>query len=81
MLLPPHSPRGPPASHQHSTNHEIHRRINKSASSPRLAVLLNQTVQYVPLRFFGTIEGWSQASGAAQKIVAERPSFHPQGTT
>lgn len=43
-------------------NHEIHRRINKSASSPRLAALLNQTVQYVPLRFFGTIQGWSQAS-------------------
>jgi len=43
-------------------NHEIHRRINKSASSPRLAALLNQTVQYVPLRFFGTIEGWSHAS-------------------
>ncbi len=43
-------------------NHEIHRRINKSAGSSRLAGLLNQTVQYVPLRFFGTIEGWSQAS-------------------
>jgi DNA-binding GntR family transcriptional regulator len=43
-------------------NHEIHRRINKSSSSPRLTALLNQTVQYVPLRFFGTIDGWSHAS-------------------
>jgi DNA-binding GntR family transcriptional regulator len=43
-------------------NHEIHRRINKASPSNRLGVLLNQTVQYVPLRFFGTIEGWSDAS-------------------
>jgi DNA-binding GntR family transcriptional regulator len=43
-------------------NHEIHRRINKSSSSARLASLLNQTVQYVPLRFFGAIDGWSHAS-------------------
>ena len=43
-------------------NHEIHRRINKASPSNRLGILLNQTVQYVPLRFFGTIEGWAQAS-------------------
>ena len=43
-------------------NHEIHRRINKASPSNRLGILLNQTVQYVPLRFFGTIEGWSDAS-------------------
>ncbi len=45
-----------------AASHEIHRRINKASSSLRLAALLNQTVQYVPLRFFGTIEGWSEAS-------------------
>jgi DNA-binding GntR family transcriptional regulator len=43
-------------------NHEIHRRINKASGSSRLAALLNQTVQYVPLHFFGAIEGWAQAS-------------------
>ena len=43
-------------------NHEIHRRINKASPSNRLGILLNQTVQYVPLRFFGTIEGWADAS-------------------
>jgi DNA-binding GntR family transcriptional regulator len=43
-------------------NHEIHRRINKASASHRLTALLNQTVQYVPLRFYGAIDGWSQAS-------------------
>jgi DNA-binding GntR family transcriptional regulator len=43
-------------------NHEIHRRINKASPSSRLGILLNQTVQYVPLGFFGTIEGWADAS-------------------
>jgi DNA-binding GntR family transcriptional regulator len=52
-----------------AVNHEIHRRINKASSSPRLAALLNQTVQYVPLRFFGTIDGWSQASAHDHSAV------------
>jgi DNA-binding GntR family transcriptional regulator len=43
-------------------NHEIHRRINVASGSFRLAALLKQTVQYVPLRFFGTVDGWSEAS-------------------
>jgi DNA-binding GntR family transcriptional regulator len=43
-------------------NHEIHRRINKASPSNRLGTLLNQTIQYVPLGFFGTIEGWADAS-------------------
>jgi DNA-binding GntR family transcriptional regulator len=43
-------------------NHEIHRIINKSSGSERLLGLLVQTVQFVPFRFFGTIEGWSRAS-------------------
>jgi DNA-binding GntR family transcriptional regulator len=45
-----------------SLTHEIHRRINKASGSSRLAALLNQTVKYVPLHFFGAIAGWSQAS-------------------
>ncbi|OHV60776.1 GntR family transcriptional regulator [Pseudofrankia sp. BMG5.36] len=43
-------------------NHEIHRTINKASNSFRMASLLNVTVGYVPLRFFGEIEGWSAAS-------------------
>lgn len=45
-----------------SLNHEIHRTINKASGSARMASLLNLTVNYVPLRFFGTIEGWPSAS-------------------
>lgn len=43
-------------------NHEIHRTVNKASQSVRMASLLNVTVNYVPLRFFGTIEGWPSAS-------------------
>ncbi|MGH8967695.1 MAG: FCD domain-containing protein [Actinomycetes bacterium] len=43
-------------------NHEVHRTINKASGSYRLATLLNSTVHYVPLRFFGTIDGWASAS-------------------
>lgn len=57
-------------------NHEIHRRINKSASSPRLAALLNQAVQYVPLRFFGAIEGWSQASAHDHSAIFDALAAH-----
>lgn len=45
-----------------SFNHQIHRRINKASGSAKLTTLLNQTLQYVPLRFFGMVEGWAQAS-------------------
>lgn len=57
-------------------NHEVHRTINKASSSFRMSTLLNLTVHYVPLRFFGTIEGWPQASahdhGAVFKALRER---------
>lgn len=43
-------------------NHEIHRSINAAADSPRLAVLLQQTVHYVPRGFFGHVHGWADAS-------------------
>jgi len=43
-------------------NHEIHRTINRSSGSHRLTALLKSTVHYVPLRFFGTVEGWPEAS-------------------
>ncbi|HVV11039.1 GntR family transcriptional regulator [Amycolatopsis sp.] len=43
-------------------NHEMHRVINKASQSHRMASLLSLTVNYVPLRFFGTIEGWPAAS-------------------
>ena len=52
-------------------NHEIHRRINKASGSNRLGILLNQTVQYVPLRFFGLIEGWADASAHDHSAVLD----------
>jgi DNA-binding GntR family transcriptional regulator len=57
-------------------NHEIHRRINKASNSPRLAALLNQTVHYVPLGFFGTIEGWSEASAHDHSAVFDAIEWH-----
>lgn len=57
-------------------NHEVHRTINKASGSFRMSTLLNLTVHYVPLRFFGTIEGWPQASahdhGAILKALRAR---------
>jgi len=57
-------------------NHEIHRTVNKASGSMRMASLLNLTVNYVPLRFFGTIEGWPSASvhdhGAVLSAFAAR---------
>ncbi|WP_460606505.1 GntR family transcriptional regulator [Jatrophihabitans fulvus] len=50
-------------------NHEIHRAINTATPSPRLVALLRQTVKFVPLRFFGTIEGWAQASACDHEAV------------
>ncbi|MET0456562.1 MAG: GntR family transcriptional regulator, partial [Mycobacterium sp.] len=43
-------------------NFEIHRTINKASKSLRMGSLLNLTVNFVPLRFFGSIPGWSAAS-------------------
>lgn len=43
-------------------NHEIHRTINKASGATRMGMLLNLTVHYVPLRSFGEIEGWAEAS-------------------
>ncbi|AIJ23889.1 GntR family transcriptional regulator [Amycolatopsis methanolica] len=43
-------------------NYQIHRTINKASDSARLAVLLGVTVNYVPLGYYASIEGWSSAS-------------------
>lgn len=43
-------------------NHEVHRTINSASGSHRMALLLQQTVQYVPRGFFGRVEGWADAS-------------------
>jgi DNA-binding GntR family transcriptional regulator len=43
-------------------NHQIHRMINKASGSQRLARVLNSTVNYVPLKYFEQIPGWSEAS-------------------
>lgn len=43
-------------------NHQIHRAINKAPDARRLASVLSSTVNYVPLRYFEQIPGWSDAS-------------------
>jgi DNA-binding GntR family transcriptional regulator len=50
-------------------NHEIHRAINTATLSPRLTSLLRQTVQYVPRRYFGTVEGWATASAHDHEAI------------
>lgn len=52
-----------------AVNHEIHRLVNKASDSQRLRSLLKQTVQYVPLHFFGAIEGWADASAHDHSAV------------
>lgn len=43
-------------------NHSFHRIINLSGRSPKLAWFLSTAVRYAPRRFYGTIQGWAQAS-------------------
>lgn len=43
-------------------NHQLHRAVNRTAASPKLAWFLSLSVRYVPSRFFASIEGWEQAS-------------------
>jgi DNA-binding GntR family transcriptional regulator len=57
-------------------NFEIHRRINRASSSGRLAALLKQTVQYVPLQFFGAIDGWAEASAHDHQPIFDALAAH-----
>jgi DNA-binding GntR family transcriptional regulator len=52
-------------------NDQIHRRINKASDSRRLAALLKQTEQYLPLRFFGTVKGWAPAAARDHSVILE----------
>ncbi len=52
-------------------NHEIHRTINRASGSSRMLSLLRLTVHYVPLGFFGTVEGWAEASAQDHSAVLE----------
>ncbi len=54
-----------------SLNHEIHRAINVASGSTKLTSLLQQTVRYVPLGFFATIEGWAGASAHDHGSILE----------
>jgi DNA-binding GntR family transcriptional regulator len=45
-----------------SLNHYIHRTVNLLPNARRLTPLLNTTVHYVPLKYFGNIKGWAEAS-------------------
>lgn len=43
-------------------NHQLHRAVNRAATSPKLTWFLNLAVRYVPSRFFASIEGWDDAA-------------------
>ena len=53
----------------HRLNHEIHRGINRSAGTSRLTALLGQLVGFVPLRYFGEVEGWAEASAHDHEAI------------
>jgi len=50
-------------------NHEFHRLINRSADSPKLALLLSVATRYVPRRFFYSIDGYPEASAKDHQVV------------
>lgn len=50
------------AGEMESLNHQFHRLINTSASSPKLSWALSVLTRNVPARFYSTIGGWPQAS-------------------
>jgi DNA-binding GntR family transcriptional regulator len=52
-------------------NHEFHRVINRSADSPKLALLLSVAARYVPRRFFYSIEGYSEASAKDHQAILD----------
>lgn len=43
-------------------NYQFHRAVNRLAAAPKIAWLLGVSVAYVPVRFYGSIEGWPAAS-------------------
>lgn len=43
-------------------NHEIHRTINRADGTGRMTSLLSLTVQYVPRKYYGRVDGWAHAS-------------------
>ena len=55
----------------HRLNHEIHPRINRSVGPSRLTNLLGQLVGFVPLRYFGEVKGWSEASAHDHSAILE----------
>jgi DNA-binding GntR family transcriptional regulator len=52
-------------------NHAFHRAINRSAGSPKLALLLSVAARYVPRQFFSSIEGYPEASARDHRAVLD----------
>lgn len=52
-------------------NFLLHRRINLLADAPKLAWFLRVATRYVPRRFWGTIEGWAEASVADHAAILD----------
>jgi DNA-binding GntR family transcriptional regulator len=59
-------------------NHQLHRAINRAADSPRLASMLNLFVHYVPRKYYGQVEGWTEATiGDHGTVLAALDSRDP----
>lgn len=52
-------------------NFLVHRRINLLARSPKLAWFLRVATRYAPRRFWGTIQGWVEASVADHAAILD----------
>ncbi|MQA84410.1 MAG: FCD domain-containing protein [Streptosporangiales bacterium] len=50
-------------------NHRFHRVLNVAADSPKLTWMLGTVVRYAPRRFYGTIQGWIEASLEDHRII------------
>lgn len=50
-------------------NHRFHRVINIAAGSRKLTWVLGTVVRYAPRRFYGTIQGWTDASLADHRQI------------
>ncbi|MGV9670088.1 MULTISPECIES: GntR family transcriptional regulator [unclassified Gordonia (in: high G+C Gram-positive bacteria)] len=52
-------------------NHEFHRRIYRTADSPKLSWMIKSSLSYAPRRFFASVEGWPQASAEDHRAILD----------
>jgi DNA-binding GntR family transcriptional regulator len=52
-------------------NHEFHRAINKAGESPKLLVLLENTLRFIPDHFYSLLPAWSEMSLKGHQAIIE----------